>query len=123
MALIFVVSAQPQLPSVSSGLADTLIKKTAHALEYALLTVLLWRAFSWRGLLLPHAAWRRLAGRQRLIRALVFAFVSSVLYAVSDEFHQTFVPGRNGRWMDVGIDSVGVVLATIGVWRAKRTAP
>lgn len=31
------------------------------------------------------------------------------LYAITDEIHQLFVPGRTGRILDVGIDSLGVI--------------
>ena len=114
--LIFYVSAQPTLPSMPSGFLDTLAKKSAHVLEYAVLMVFLWRAFFWQMSLSL-----KLEARQRLIKALVFAFVLCVLYAASDEFHQTFVPGRQGRLLDVGVDSIGAMLATAWVWRSKRT--
>jgi VanZ family protein len=35
----------------------------------------------------------------------------TVLYAMSDEYHQTFIPGRNGTVMDVVIDSLGGLTA------------
>ena len=44
------------------------------------------------------------------------AFVLSLLYAISDELHQTFVPGRSGRLTDVGFDSLGALLALGLVW-------
>lgn len=40
-------------------------------------------------------------------------FVIAVVYACSDELHQTFVGGRSGRPLDVLIDSIGIVLAVI----------
>lgn len=46
--------------------------------------------------------------------ALVALLLSS-LYAISDEYHQTFVPGRNGTLADVLVDGVGMVLA-LGIW-------
>ena len=36
------------------------------------------------------------------------AFVLGALYAVTDELHQVFVPGRMGSPLDVAIDVVGV---------------
>ena len=44
-------------------------------------------------------------------KALVAAAGVSALYAISDEWHQTFVPGRGGTWVDVLIDCIGIGLA------------
>lgn len=49
------------------------------------------------------------------------ALVLAVLYAISDEFHQTFVPGRNGTPVDVTIDSLGASLGLLfRIWLTKR---
>ena len=88
-ALIFAFSA---IPSLGTGLGpwDLALRKLAHAAEYAVLGALLVRA-----LRRPLPAWGL-----------------AVLYAVTDELHQTFVPGRRGAPLDVAIDAAG---AAIGV--------
>lgn len=81
------------------SLAEFLIRKTAHALEYALLGA----AFA-----VPFAYQVGLSGKR-------LAFVSIACaagYACADELHQLFVSGRSGRLLDVGIDTAG---ACIGV--------
>jgi VanZ family protein len=93
MAVIFVLSAQQDLDS-GLGTLDLILRKVAHASEYALLTIL------WAWALRPATRWN-----------VVVAAVLAVLYAVSDEYHQTFVEGRSGAVSDVLIDSVGVVIA------------
>lgn len=98
MALIFVISAQPALPS-APGRWDALLKKTMHALAYGILTWLYLRAL--RG------HWRD----ERMIR--VVSVMLALAYAVSDEYHQTFVPGRSGGWVDVVIDGLGILGATL----------
>ncbi|MGH3002026.1 MAG: VanZ family protein [Gaiellaceae bacterium] len=92
--VIFALSA---VPSLSTGLGawDLVLRKCAHMTEYALLAVLLVRA----------------TGSYRWALALTIA------YAASDEFHQTFVRGRHGSPVDVGIDTVG---ALIGLALSKR---
>ena len=78
----------------------TLVRKLAHVLEYALLGLLirlLLRAYG------RDAGW--------------LACLCGVLYAVTDEVHQAFVPGRLGTPVDVAIDALGVLL---GVWAANR---
>ncbi len=100
MVLIFVVSAQPTLPTPPDRVLDLLLKKTAHMLEYGVLFWLWWRV--WDAPRPPRAWW--------------WAWVLSVLYAATDEFHQAFVPGRHGRITDVLIDAAGVTLAAALAW-------
>ncbi|MDP1850424.1 MAG: VanZ family protein [Solirubrobacteraceae bacterium] len=90
MALIFALSATPDL---SSGLGtwDLVLRKIAHVTIYALLWLTLARATDWR--------------------RPILAGVVAVLYAVSDEIHQSFVGGRHGAPTDVAIDCVGIGLA------------
>jgi VanZ family protein len=74
--------------------------KSGHSIGYALLGVVLLRAFA-RG---------RLSGVTWT--AGLAAIVLATMYGVSDEFHQSFVPGRSPDRFDVVADCVG---ATIGV--------
>ncbi len=90
MALIFWFSDQPKLFYLPDSLLDTLFKKSAHAFAYGVLWFLWWRATG-------HRTWMALA--------------ITVLYAMSDEYHQTFVPGRHGQLFDVGVDTFGALLA------------
>lgn len=104
MGLIFFFSAQPSLPSIP-GFWDLLIFKSMHVMAYAILTWLYLRAL--RGTA-PAGAPVRLVGA-----ALALA------YAASDEYHQTFVPGRNGSLVDVGIDAVGILGVILLDWRIR----
>jgi VanZ family protein len=107
MGAIFILSAQPSLPHHPDRLFDTILKKVGHAVEYGVLAFLLWRALS--------------RGRGALSQsALVIAFVVSVLYAASDEYHQTFVPGRNGTPVDVGFDAAGALVSLLVVGNLGR---
>ena len=107
MGLIFILSAQPTLPHHPEALFDHILKKAGHMMGYGILAFLLWRAFS--------------QGQGALSRsALVAAFVGSVLYAASDEYHQSFVPGRNGTSVDVGFDTVGALVALLVVGSLGR---
>jgi VanZ family protein len=92
-AVIFVLSSIPDLGTGLGGW-DVVLRKIGHAGEFAVLGALLARALG--------AAWLALA--------------AGVLYAVSDEVHQVFVPGRAGSPLDVAIDAVGVALGVV-LWR------
>jgi VanZ family protein len=102
MGLIFVFSAQPTLPSVP-GRWDLLLKKTMHVLAYGVLTALLMRAL------------RGYWSDGGLIRVVSIGL--SLAYALSDEYHQTFVPGRDGNLIDVAVDAVGIAGAIALDWR------
>ena len=94
-ALIFGLSSVPDL---SSGLGgwDLVLRKLAHAAEYGILGALVVRA----------------------LRRWSWALALGVAYAVSDEIHQSFVPGRQGSPLDLLIDSVGVIAGV--VFAARR---
>lgn len=101
MGLIYFLSAQPDLNS-GLGLVDEIGRKLVHMAEYGLLWWLWSRAFGFR--------------------RPVLAAVITLAYAATDEFHQTFVHGRNGSPVDWGIDAAGVALAwaLTTVWARSR---
>jgi VanZ family protein len=72
-------------------------------------------------------AYRTLAkGRELSMPAMALAFVASVVYAVVDEWHQSFVAGRSASLSDVIVDVTGaaLMLLVIGWWsllRARRS--
>jgi VanZ family protein len=104
MGAIFALSATPSLASPFEPVYDFILRKLAHLTVFAVLTVLLFRAFRLH-VARPTSAW-------------LLAVCVAALYACSDEWHQTVVPGREGTIRDVVIDSLGVV----GVWVvASRT--
>ncbi len=102
------------LPSLSAETNDTIIftvRKCAHVAEYGILGLLSWRALigptngelrSW--------SWR-IAG---------YAVAIVLLYAATDEFHQTFVPDRQGSVIDVLLDTSGGAVALGLLWPAGR---
>lgn len=123
MVIIFAFSAQPSAESTQTSLAvgtmickiivpgyenlpleeqrqmaekiEFPVRKTAHATEYALLSILLF------GALVKDVKAKRKVG--------LLAIGFTAIYATSDEIHQWFVPGRNCQIRDVLIDTVGAV--------------
>ena len=99
MALIFFLSAQPDLNS-GLGVWDTIGRKLVH---FATFGALWW-------------LWdRALNHRHPLVAAAI-----TVAYAISDEYHQTFVDGRVGSVRDVLIDTAGVLAAWLLSRRLAR---
>jgi len=105
MGVIFAFSAQPSLDS-GLGLIDLIGRKLIHFAEYALLCFLWWRA---------------LASVTSPRRAALWAFLLASGYAVTDEFHQSFVEGRHGNVLDWLIDSAGAALVALRLATRHRT--
>jgi VanZ family protein len=106
MGVIFAFSAQPSLDS-GLGVIDLIGRKLIHFAEYALL------CFLW---------WRPLATVTTPRRAALYAFLIASGYALTDEFHQSFVEGRHGTPVDWLIDSAGAAAAALRLRTLDRSA-
>ena len=95
--LIFVVSSIPNPPD--AGGQDWKYE-LAHVVEYAVFGSLALRML------------RGYRPRDAIVVLGLLAWSLAVLYGMSDEFHQSFVPNRDANWLDVGFDAIG---AAIGV--------
>jgi VanZ family protein len=90
----------PHITTHTLLLVHQMIRKLAHAAEYAILSYFWFIALN-RGLRI----WSP--------RSAFWALALSVSYALLDEYHQTFVPSRTASLRDVGIDSLGAVLMQV----------
>jgi VanZ family protein len=92
------------------NLLHGMLRKLAHLTEFALLTLLLGRA-----LVRPHRTLFWLAWR---------VLPAAVAWAILDEWHQTFVPGRVGAVRDILLDSAGVLVgfALFAALRARLSS-
>ena len=104
MGVLFAASATPQRDIPTFGVVDFFVKKGGHMLGYAILALLFRRALGWQG------------------RPLWQAWLLAFIYALTDEFHQSFVPGRHPALLDaVVFDGGGAALALwISSWWANR---
>lgn len=99
-AIIFSLSAIPSVKTPDAPWWEFLVFKGAHVFEYAVLYLLTYRA-----------------QKSHVVSGL-FVFV----YGITDEFHQSFVPGRESSFVrDVGFDMVGGGLAGIFLWKYLPT--
>ncbi len=99
MGVIYAFSSTPSTHLPNFNRADLLIKKGSHATGYALLALSYFYALRF------------------LPKNLQKAWLLAILFAVSDEFHQSFVAGRHASWADVLIDGGGAALALL--WAKK----
>lgn len=105
MAVIFTLSSMPALMPYAKYFP--LRDKGIHFVEYAVL-----------GFLTTHAAGRTFPTRARG-RVVLFGWMTAVLFGVSDELHQAFVPGRSADVFDLAADSLGAAVGA-GVRAAIR---
>jgi VanZ family protein len=106
MAIIFAISSIPDLGTVPGGVSD----KSGHFIGYALLGALVLRAL----------AGGRLAGVT--LRRALLAVAFAAAYGITDEWHQSFVPGRSPDPLDVVADTLGAAVAVllVGVLAAGK---
>jgi hypothetical protein len=105
---IFMDERSLRIFTVFWGYSWFAIVKGWHAAEFAILFALALVVLD------------RLTG-SRPRRNIALALALSFLFAVLDEYHQTFVPGRGGTWTDVAIDGLGASLAGLIAWK-RRTS-
>jgi VanZ family protein len=107
--MIFFLSAQPHPDEhLPSFLLKDVSDKVLHAVEYAVLGGLCYRAFRW-GVSGPVAS-----------NALIFAIVTASLYGMTDEGHQFFVPFRESSWQDWLADTAGATVGALS-WRFLKS--
>jgi VanZ family protein len=95
---------KPNATEEEFELVHFLIRKLAHLSEYAVLGLLTLRAIKRSSPSISHRWSWRAAG---------IALIIAAAYAATDEWHQSFIPGRTAALGDVLIDSTGALLGLI----------
>jgi VanZ family protein len=106
MGLIVYWSNQPNLPIDQPSVADAahnLQHRVAHVLAYGLMGLLAWWTF---------------AGRPR---AWLIAIVVTSVFGMTDEFHQSFIPGRRAAVDDWLVDTFSAAVAIFLVAQLRKT--
>lgn len=101
----------PEISDEAIRSVQLVIRKSAHLTEYAILALLVLRARRqpMRG---ERSPWRHTDA--------FFSFSVAALFAATDEWHQSFVPSREGKFVDVLIDSTGAALGLLACWSFGR---
>jgi VanZ family protein len=85
-----------------------LIRKLAHFTEYAIFGLFLYHSFTFR----RPESWNT--------RSAYSAVVVAGLFSLTDEYHQSFVPGRTASIKDCGIDTFGALLGIVLLYAGRR---
>ena len=101
--VIFSFSASPTVRTSEIHWQDFVIKKTVHLVEYFIFSFLLYRAL----------VNSQIGKRNAILYTVIVAF----FYGVTDEFHQSYTPGREPRLRDVMIDTAGSLLFVFFFYR------
>ena len=102
MTVIFVFSARPTLHASAIDWQDFIVKKTAHFIEYFILASLVYFSL------------KKTSSLPKYVLVL-FTITITIFYAATDEYHQTFVTGREGKVRDVVIDSIGAISSLLTI--------
>lgn len=102
MATIFLLSSRSSVPRLP-GLSSETTALIGHLTAYALLALAVWTAL----------AFSHLASGRRLI----LAFVATMAFGVTDEFHQVFVAGRTAGLSDLAVNAAGAGGLLLALWR------
>jgi VanZ family protein len=85
-----------------------LIRKLAHLTEYGMFGLFLFHSFNFRQL----ERWN--------VRSAAGAVIVAGLFSLTDEYHQSFVPGRTASLKDCGIDTLGALAAMLPLYAGRR---
>lgn len=98
MLAIYYLSNQSLTVFAGFDIWTFIIRKLAHMFEFAVLAGLIFRIL-------------RQTEKKHIYWDIAWTFIFTVLYAISDEYHQTYILGRVGTYRDVMIDSIGILVA------------
>lgn len=108
MVVIFLMSSRPRVPT--AGLDPDIVSIAGHFIAFGTLAALI-------AVALLHLS-------IRISHAVPLAWLATVLYGIVDEFHQSFVPGRDATGFDVAVDALGatVVLGIVVLITHRRAS-
>jgi len=111
MVVIFFFSSRPRVVFSEDDLVNFLFFKSLHVIEYTVLSILYYLGvvkfeFDFK----INKIIKNFKKIKFNFQSFELASFLTILYALSDEYHQTFVPGRFGTIRDVAIDSIGILI-------------
>jgi VanZ family protein len=109
----FLLWLDPHISFKTIELVQLIVRKAGHVTEYAVLATLLWRVIRHHWPLVRRKFWRPAA----------VALTVAVIFAATDEFHQSFYPSRGATAHDGVIDTMGAIVGLLICWMFVRNRP
>jgi VanZ family protein len=106
MGVIFYMSSQKSITMTKNVTTDFVTFKTLHMIEYAFLFFLFYRAL------------QSLKYAKKNMYALC-AFFITIFYSITDEFHQLYIPTRQGRLRDILFDMAGMLVMYVIIRKVR----
>ena len=103
LIIIFAFSNNPTVRASEIHWRDFSVKKSAHVIIYAILSTLIYRALKSNNVEMKKTGY-------------ISVFLAS-FYGITDEFHQSFTPGRDPTFRDIIFDTIGATLAIYFIWK------
>ena len=104
-SIIFYLSSF-SIPFVKAGFFDYTI--IGHMIEFGVLAFFMWQAVAF-------------SFKVKERKVFLWSAILAILYAISDEIHQYFVPLRHGSIMDVLFDTAGIIIVLLIIWKSRIT--
>jgi len=111
LGIIFYFSSIPSLRYSKSAIEEIILRKGAHFVEFSILAFLIWRIFYF-------------GYKLEIKKSYFWTLLLTILFGISDEWHQTFVSGRTGKIIDALFDGVSIFLflEIILIWTRKKVS-
>ncbi len=109
MTVIFLMSSRQRVSVSEEYIVNFFFFKSLHVIEYGFMFYLIFRLINKISTSKNNFEWR-----------YIIAALLTLIYAASDELHQTFVPTRQGSVRDIFIDLIGVTISWIILRKAYR---
>ena len=109
----FLLWLDPHISFKTIELVQLIVRKAGHVTEYAVLAALLWRVIRHHWPLVRRNFWR----------PATVALAVAIIFATTDEFHQSFYPSRGATAHDVVIDTMGAFIGLVICWMFVRNQP
>ena len=107
--IIFIFSSLPTVKASHVYWREFVIKKSAHIVEFAVLSILMYRALKNTGYSKQTSSY--------------YTIAIASFYGITDEIHQMFTPGREPTIRDALFDTIGAILAIYFIWKLLPIAP
>ena len=109
----FLLWLDPRISFQTIQLVQLIVRKAGHVTEYAVLAALLWRVLRHHWPMVRRSFWR----------PAMVALAVAMIFATTDEFHQSFYPSRGATARDVVIDAMGAIIGLMICWMFVRNRP